>query len=237
MLKPAIKWIGTDGDYYPNRADSAGNLHKPIAIVMHIMQGTLLGTDSHFNNPKVDASTHFGIGKDGTIHQYVSLEHGAWGNGRVQNGSWSILSQFPGVNPNLYTISIEHEGTHPEPGFYQFTDAQYDADIKLVAWICDLYGIPCDRDHVIGHYQIDSVDRPNCPGPTYDFDRVIRGAKVLLDSRYLSDISGHWAQKVIERVAATGVMTGYPDGTFKPDQPMTRAEAAVLVDRILNYKE
>jgi hypothetical protein len=50
----------------------------------------------------------------------------------------------------------------------------------------------------------------------------------------LSDISGHWAAVEIAKAAANGWVNGYPDGTFKPDQEITRAEAMALVNRVLN---
>lgn len=49
-----------------------------------------------------------------------------------------------------------------------------------------------------------------------------------------SDISGHWAAVEIAKAAANGWVNGYPDGTFKPDQKITRAEAMALVNRVLN---
>lgn len=39
-----------------------------------------------------------------------------------------------------------------------------------------------------------------------------------------SDIEGHWAEKVIEKWQNFGYVNGYPDGSFKPDNPVTRAE-------------
>lgn len=47
-----------------------------------------------------------------------------------------------------------------------------------------------------------------------------------------SDISGNWARKSIEQGATAGWITGYPDGTFHPDRPITRAEAMVILNRI-----
>ena len=49
-----------------------------------------------------------------------------------------------------------------------------------------------------------------------------------------NDISGHWAEEYIKRAAARGWINGYGDGTFKPDQYITRAEAMTLVNNILN---
>ena len=48
-----------------------------------------------------------------------------------------------------------------------------------------------------------------------------------------SDISGHWAENEIERAAAFGWISGYPDGTFHPDARITRAEAMTMINRVL----
>lgn len=44
-----------------------------------------------------------------------------------------------------------------------------------------------------------------------------------------SDIEGHWAETYIEHWAGKGVIDGYPDGTFLPDQEITRAEVAKVL--------
>ncbi len=48
-----------------------------------------------------------------------------------------------------------------------------------------------------------------------------------------SDISGHWAEKFIESAHSYGFINGYPDGTFKPDQAITRAETMKIVNATL----
>lgn len=49
-----------------------------------------------------------------------------------------------------------------------------------------------------------------------------------------SDISGHWAENEINRAVKAGWIKGYTDGTFRPDQPITRAEAVTLINRMLD---
>lgn len=49
-----------------------------------------------------------------------------------------------------------------------------------------------------------------------------------------NDIDGHWAADNILKAAAVGWINGYEDGSFRPDQPITRAETATLVNRMLN---
>ena len=48
-----------------------------------------------------------------------------------------------------------------------------------------------------------------------------------------SDIAGHWASVEIAKAAANGWINGYPDGSFKPDQKITRAESMALINRVL----
>ena len=52
-------------------------------------------------------------------------------------------------------------------------------------------------------------------------------------SNSFSDISGHWAEVEIERAVAFGWIAGYPDGTFRPDTYITRAEAMTMINRVL----
>ena len=50
------------------------------------------------------------------------------------------------------------------------------------------------------------------------------------------DTSGHWASLYINRAAERGWINGYEDGTFRPDQNITRAETMALVNRVLERK-
>ncbi|NLB89055.1 MAG: S-layer homology domain-containing protein, partial [Syntrophomonadaceae bacterium] len=45
----------------------------------------------------------------------------------------------------------------------------------------------------------------------------------------VDDITGHWAEKPIREMMNQGIISGYPDGSFKPDEKITRAEFAALV--------
>lgn len=44
-----------------------------------------------------------------------------------------------------------------------------------------------------------------------------------------NDISGHWGESYIKRAASEGFVSGYPDGMFKPNSPLTRVEFAVML--------
>ena len=49
-----------------------------------------------------------------------------------------------------------------------------------------------------------------------------------------SDIGGHWAENYIRLASDLGYVNGYPDGTFKPNEPITRAEVATLLNNVLD---
>lgn len=155
----------------PHQTKGRGK-YKPEAIVLHIMQGTLKGTDAWFNNPKSNVSAHYGIGKNGEVHQYVDEKDTAYHAGIVKRPSWKLFK--PNSNPNFYTIGIEHEGTFTDA----WTDQMKQASAELVKNISKRWNIPLDRDHVIGHYQINGVDRANCPAKNKSIiDEIIALAK------------------------------------------------------------
>jgi hypothetical protein len=52
----------------------------------------------------------------------------------------------------------------------------------------------------------------------------------------LSDIANHWAERPIKSLFAKEVVQGYPDGAFKPDQPISRAEFAKIVTKTFGYQ-
>lgn len=142
------------------------NGKKIIAIVDHITAGTFPGCLSWLCNPNAKASAHYLINQKGEVYQLVREADTAWHAGGVNKPSWKL---YDGTNPNKYTIGIEHEGFDGT-----LTEAQYQATLQLHKELCEKYNIPIDRDHIIGHYQIDSVNRPNCPGPNFPWARLMK---------------------------------------------------------------
>ncbi|AFY31068.1 fasciclin domain-containing protein [Calothrix sp. PCC 7507] len=60
-------------------------------------------------------------------------------------------------------------------------------------------------------------------------------AQVPTSTATLSDVSSdYWASPFIQALASRSVVTGFPDGTFRPNQPVTRAEFAVLIQKAFN---
>lgn len=82
------------------------------------------------------------------------------------------------------------------------------------------------------------------PGGSFaPWENITRGEFAAIAARFLSetkappadfpDISGHWAEKYIDRATQAGWIKGYPDGSFRPDALITRAEAITLVNAVL----
>ncbi|MEP6519713.1 S8 family serine peptidase [Microcoleus vaginatus] len=55
------------------------------------------------------------------------------------------------------------------------------------------------------------------------------GGNPNIGGAVFSDISGHWAQKFIEALAAANIISGFPDGSFRPDESLNRAQYAALL--------
>ncbi len=62
---------------------------------------------------------------------------------------------------------------------------------------------------------------------------VAFAAPALAANPFMDVPMNHWAYDAIGQLAASGIVNGYPDGTFKGNQPMTRYEMATLVARAL----
>ncbi|WP_168121491.1 S-layer homology domain-containing protein [Paenibacillus sp. HB172176] len=70
---------------------------------------------------------------------------------------------------------------------------------------------------------------------SYAVDRTISTAEVDLPALF-KDIAGHWAEAAIRSAATLGFVNGYPDGTFRPQLSVTRAEFAAMLIRALGVK-
>lgn len=135
------------------------NGRKILGIVIHVSEGSMESMDNHFSSRKSQVSAHYGISKEGKIHQYVLESHAAWANGRVLRPTARLVLEHPGVNPNFYTLSIEHEGD----GKSDFTPKQYEVSALLIADLARRYDLPINLDTVIPHRAI--YAGKTCPGP------------------------------------------------------------------------
>lgn len=167
LVKP--KWIGAAKGNY--RTGRPGN-PKIDMILIHVIEGTLKSCDNWFNNSAVGVSAHYGIGRKRELHQYVEEENTAYHAGRVNNPTSALVKRRPGVNPNNYSIGIEHEGTADSI----WPDTMYEDSARLVAVIAKRHDILLDRVHVVGHREIYSLK--TCPGRG-DVDRIVTMAREI----------------------------------------------------------
>lgn len=174
--------------------------HKPIVIVNHISTGTMGSMYNTFKNISNQASSHFGVGRDGSIVQYVQLGRAAWTQGKIQLPTSPIIKEMGG-NPNQYGVSIEHEG-YPGNGIDgSLTEEQFHATCWLQKYIQTevekMYGVRIllNSHQVIGHYQIDSKGKPLCPGLNFPWSRLY-AELAIAESMSLNDYA--------ERLAYSG---------------------------------
>jgi len=139
--------------------------NQPAAIIIHVMQGWANTAKEWAREGHYGASWHFTVARDGKVCQHLGFADGGYHAGISATKpapSWKLWRGYA-VNVNNYTVGIEHEGFTGEV----FPAAQIEASAKLSRWLCDRLGFPADRDHIVGHYEIDRVDRANDPGPTF----------------------------------------------------------------------
>lgn len=170
-------------------------------------------------------SSNYVIGRDGTVYGVVPEQYRAWTSGSSSDGGKGAAFDRRSIT---FEVADEKYG---EP--WPISEASYAAIAKVVADVSKRYGIPLDRDHVLGHRELWTRYRASyataCPGGM-DVDRVVRDARKLLGQSVPTVGSG-----------AVGTVTGRnytsrptadiqrlvgatPDGVYGPDT--TRKVAA-----------
>jgi N-acetyl-anhydromuramyl-L-alanine amidase AmpD len=175
---PAQASGATDSSDYPNaqwnpaspqnyevaeRPDSS-----PIQyIVLHTIEGSYASGIARFKNPASQVSAHYVISRTGQTTQMVHDQDIAWHAGNPQY--------------NAQAIGIEHEAYVKQPG--SFTDAMYRASAALTRYLCLEYGIPMDRQHIIGHNEVPDPNDPDQfggadhhtdPGPYWNWNYYLQ---------------------------------------------------------------
>ena len=80
----------------------------------------------------------------------------------------------------------------------------------------------------------DGTFRPDAPITRAEMAKMISlFAKLDKTEDRFTDIAGHWAEAYIKLAAGNGWIEGYPDGSFKPQQSITRAETMTMINRVL----
>lgn len=133
--------------------------HDVDMIVIHVTEGNRSSVRDWFGNDGSDVSAHYQVCTDGTIDQFVDESDTAFHAGRVLNPTAPLVLERPGVNPNLYSIGIEHEGD----GKHALTSAQRSASLELIRDIQRRRpGVRTSRRHIVGHHEVYAAK--TCPG-------------------------------------------------------------------------
>ena len=142
-------------------------------IVIHVMQGTMPGTRSWFHADRSDVSATYGVPREGDeVVQYVEESDTHAANGIKVNPRAAIVLERPGVNPNKYSISIEHEGT----GGQDLTDSQRTLSAWLIAGIIKRHPkVKLSDRHIIPHDRIRN-DKA-CPG-AINMEKLLLAARI-----------------------------------------------------------
>ncbi|HEX9562833.1 MAG TPA: hypothetical protein VF981_02635, partial [Gemmatimonadaceae bacterium] len=176
--------------------------NRPVIFIDHRMGGYKRTLDNDLWRHENWVGVTFGIGRDGSLDQYCSIFDAHWGNGIAgdvarydrsnarlaeleKRGHWIARPSYSrtahsldagGMNIlNAGSISTEFEDeTLDQP----WTDAMVEMSIRSKLWCLDeleTYGMPMVRDlHMVGgHFQIDAVNRPGCPGSHHPKAKVL----------------------------------------------------------------
>ncbi|MFF8428538.1 N-acetylmuramoyl-L-alanine amidase [Streptomyces sp. NPDC016566] len=148
------RWVPASAANY-RRADRPDD-YRIDRVVIHVTQGGYSSAVQVFQDPAHGAAAHYIVREDGRITQLIRELDVAFHAGNREY--------------NERSVGIEHEGFVEDPS--SFTDAMYAASARLTAAICGRYGIPVDREHVIGHVEVPGTDHTD-PGRHWDWDRYL----------------------------------------------------------------
>ena len=107
------------------------------------------------------------------------------------------------------------------------------SDVNVEDWFNKAVSSLAKGNYLTGYE--DGTFKPNAPITRAEFATV--AVRFSDDAEpaasAFSDISGHWAEQNILKAVSLGWITGYEDGTFRPDALITRAEAMTIINRVL----
>ncbi|GAB2725096.1 peptidoglycan recognition protein family protein [Kitasatospora kifunensis] len=132
------------GNYNPaNRPDDGQAIRY---IVIHDTESDYAGAIASFQDPHDQATAHYLVrASDGHVTQLVHTKDIAW-----HAGNKTI---------NMHSVGIEHEGfALPTDRPTWYSEQLYQSSAELVRYLAGRFGVPLDRQHIIGHDDV--------PGPT-----------------------------------------------------------------------
>lgn len=140
--------------YLPENHGGVPN--KPKGWVLHTPEepaDNYESTPVYFSQPNRQASTHYYLDNDGDVYQMVPERCAAIANGVIGKPypSWAN----PNISLNWQSLNVEIEGYGHSIHLTMLRGGpQWQGLLNLIRHRAAAYGIPLDREHVIGHYQV-----------------------------------------------------------------------------------
>lgn len=128
-------------------------------IVMHTSEGrptSSYGPAHWFADPRSKASAHYNVYGTGRIYRSVPDKDVAW-----HAGNWKV---------NQRSLGIEIQAQAAKANW---TEAQLLQAARLVAALSREYGIPLDREHIVGHVEVSGPGGHTDPGPHWPWERFM----------------------------------------------------------------
>ena len=122
---------------------------------------------------------------------------------------------------------------------YESKKAPNFSDVKEGDWYYSAVAM-CYKATLVGGYS-DGTFKPNQPITRAEFFTMIAKlynveANRPITGTIFSDLNGHWAEKSITLLQKLGIIGGYEDGTVRPNNNLTRAEAVTILNRVLGRR-
>lgn len=115
---------------------------------------------------------------------------------------------------------------------YYFARTNDYSDVNRGDWFNNAISTLSNAGIVTGYN--DGTFRPNQPITRGEMAKIIANfANLNKGAKSFTDLSGHWSKSYVELAAGNGWIAGYPDGSFRPDQKITRAETVTMINRVL----
>ncbi len=193
---------------------------SPIGICIHntANDASAASEIKYMVSNSASTSFHFAV-DDVEAIQGLPLDRNAWHAGDGGSGTG-----------NRKYISIEI--CYSKSGGKRFEAAMKNAAL-LTADLLKKYG--WDISHVKKHQDFSGKYCPHRILSDYGWNYFLNLVKEESNVSKFSDTKGHWAEKEIDELANMGIVLGDEKGNFRPDDKITRAEAAVLIRRAVRF--
>ena len=230
----------------PNRSSPRTHAIDTVTIHCVVGQCTVETLGGIFAAPSRQASSNYGVGKDGKIGLYVEEKDRSWCSGGYDaNGNPIRVNGISGADNDQRAITIEVASDTTDP--YTITDEAYEGLIRLLVDICK-------RNPGIGRLRwqgdkslVGQTDRQNmtvhrwfarkaCPGD-YLYDRHTAIAAEV--NRRLDREEGkedntvkEWWEEPLAWAKENGIIYGDANGNLKLDEPCTRRQMITFLYRL-----